>query len=221
MVFVALPPKISWELEDWCMSQIKAMTKNRQPDQSLPTKFLEAEPADEKIKKEFATWFENNSELKSSLTLKINTPRAGTVREQELLWYQPVVLNHVIQNQKQWEAMVGAYSICFDNEYDEDYVHVAFDMVLVSENVDDGDVVSTKDHLTPLEEQLGESIQAAQTILKEMRYMEKREARMRITSDSIFTKVSWFSVLSVVILLGVTFVQVRYLKSYFRKKKLM
>jgi p24 family protein delta-1 len=142
------------------------------------------------------------------------------VREQELLWYQPVVLNHVIQSQKQWEAMVGAYSICFDNAFDEDYVHVAFDMVLVSENADD-DVVTTKEHLTPLEEQLGESIQAAQTILKEMRYMEKREARMRMTSESIFTKVSWFSVLSVVILLGVTFVQVRYLKNYFRKKKLM
>jgi hypothetical protein len=93
-------------------------------------------------------------------------------------------------------------------------------MVLVSENADD-DVVTTKEHLTPLEEQLGESIQAAQTILKEMRYMEKREARMRMTSESIFTKVSWFSVLSVVILLGVTFVQVRYLKNYFRKKKLM
>jgi hypothetical protein len=220
MVFVALPPKISWELEDWCMSQIKAMTKNRRPDQSLPTKFLESEPADETIKKEFLTWFEEDSSLKSSLTLKVHKPRAGIVREQELLWYQPVVLNHVIQSQKQWEAMVGAYSICFDNAFDEDYVHVAFDMVLVSENADD-DVVTTKEHLTPLEEQLGESIQAAQTILKEMRYMEKREARMRMTSESIFTKVSWFSVLSVVILLGVTFVQVRYLKNYFRKKKLM
>ena len=202
------------------MSQIKAMTKNRQPDQSLPTKFQESEPTDETIKKEFLSWFDEDSSLKSSLTLKVHKPRAGIVREQELLWYQPVVLNHVIQSQRQWEAMVGAYSICFDNASDEDYVHVAFDMVLVSENADD-DVVTTKEHLTPLEEQLGESIQAAQTILKEMRYMEKREARMRMTSESIFTKVSWFSVLSVVILLGVTFVQVRYLKNYFRKKKLM
>lgn len=202
------------------MSQIKAMTKNRQADQSLFTKFPEAEPADETIKKEFLSWFENDSSLKSSLTLKVHKPRAGIVREEELLWYRPVVLNHVIQSQKQWEAIVGAYSICFDNAYDEDYVHVAFDMVLVSENVDD-DGVTTKEHLTPLEEQLGESIQAAHTILKEMRYMEKREARMRMTSEAIFTKVSWFSVLSVVILLGVTFVQVRYLKNYFRKKKLM
>jgi hypothetical protein len=220
MVFVALPAKMSWELEDWFMSQIKTMTKNRQADGSLPTKFGEERPADETIQKEFLTWFEEDASLKSDLTLKVHKPRAGVVREEELLLFRPVVLNHVIRSQQQWEAMAGAYSICFDNAYDHDYVHVAFDMVLVSENADD-DAVSTKEHLTPLEEQLEESIHTANTILKEMRYMEKREARMRITSESIFTKVSWFSVVSVVILLGVTFVQVRYLKTYFRKKKLM
>jgi hypothetical protein len=224
MVFVALPAKISWELEDWVMSQVRQMTKNRNPDGSLPTRFLEQEPQDEKLKKEFLTWFEEDKSLKTSLTLNIHKPRAGVVKEEELLWYRPVVLNHVVRSQKQWEAdtTLGGYSICFDNEYEEDHVHVAFDMVLVSEEIDDDEVpLTTKEHLTPLEEQLGESISAAHVILKEMRYMEKREHRMRMTADSIHSKIRLFSYLSVIILLTVTYVQVTYLKRYFKKKKLM
>ena len=225
MVFVALPPKISWDLEDWAMTQVRLMTKNRQADGSLPTKFPETEPEDETIKKEFHSWFENeDASLKSQLTLNIHKPRAGVVREQELLWYRPVVLNHIVKSQQQWEASttLGGYTICFDNNYDEDYVHVAFDMVLVSEEIDDDEVtITTKEHLTPLEEQLGESISAAHVILKEMRYMEKRENRMRMTADSIHSKIRLFSYLSIIILLSVTFVQITYLKRYFKKKKLM
>jgi len=224
MVFVALPAKISWELEDWVMSQIRQMTKNRQADGSLPNRFPEKEPQDENVKKEFLSWYDEEQSLKSSLTLNIHKPRGGTVKEEELLWYRPVVLNHVVRSQRQWEAstLLGGYSICFDNEYEEDYVHVAFDMVLVSEDIDDDEVpLTTKDHLTPLEEQLGESISAAHVILKEMRYMEKREQRMRMTAESIHSKIRLFSYLSVVILLTVTYVQVTYLKRYFKKKKLM
>lgn len=225
MVFVALPSKISWELEDWCMSQIKEMTRNRLDDGSLPKKFPQAEPQHEELKKEFLSWFEEDESIRSSLTLNVHKPRSGIVKEEELLWYRPVVLNHVVHSQKQWEAAttLGGYSICFDNEEEEDTVHVAFDMVLVSEELDDDDevTITTKEHLTPLEEQLGESISAAHVILKEMRYMEKREHRMRMTAESIQSKIRFFSYLSVFILLTVTYVQVTYLKRYFKKKKLM
>ena len=222
MIFVALPPKISWALEDWCINQIKAMVKNRQQD-SLPEIFPEKEPADEEIRKEYQSWFEPEVSLRSYCTLKVHKPRAGLLKEQELRWFTPVVLSHVVQSQQQWEAatMLGGYAICFDNEEDEDYVHVAFDMVLVSDNIYDDVQVTAKDHLTPLEEQLGESINAANTILNEMRYMEKRESRMRMTADSIHSKIRLFSYVSVIILFAVTYVQVTYLKRYFQKKKLM
>ena len=78
-----------------------------------------------------------------------------------------------------------------------------------------------KQHLTPLEEALDKSINAANTVIREMKYMEKREARMRVTADSINSRVQYFSYLSVAVLLGVTYVQVTYLKRYFHKKKLM
>jgi len=228
MIFVALPSTISPELEDWAMGQVRLMvTKERRDDGSLPNKFPEQEPEDEQLKKEFRKLFDDEeSSLKSSLTLDIHKPRGGTVKEEELLWYRPVVLNHVVRSQRQWEASttLGGYSICFDNEYEEAAVHVAFDMVLVSEEFyDDDDEMprTTKDHLTPLEDQLGESIKAAHVILKEMRYMEKREHRMRATAESIHSKIRLFSYLSVIILLTVTYVQVTYLKRYFKKKKLM
>jgi hypothetical protein len=51
--------------------------------------------------------------------------------------------------------------------------------------------------------------------------MEKREARMRVTADSINSRVRWFGYLSVAVLLVVTYLQVTYLKQYFHKKKLM
>lgn len=76
-------------------------------------------------------------------------------------------------------------------------------------------------HLTPLEETLDESIEAANNVLREMRYMEKREVRMRKTADSINTRIRWFSYLSMSVLLAVTYIQVTYLKRYFRKKKLL
>lgn len=103
-----------------------------------------------------------------------------------------------------------------------------FDIALISdkpydtEDGSDGKAQFSKDaHLTPLEMSLDESIRAATVVLREMDYMEQREARMRQTAESINTRVRWFSYLSVSILLSVTYIQVSYLKRYFHKKKLM
>ena len=84
-----------------------------------------------------------------------------------------------------------------------------------------GEARAIEEHLTPLEESLEKSIMAARNVLKEMDYMESREKRMRVTSDSINTRVQWFSYLSIGILLVVTYGQVTYLRRYFHKKKLM
>jgi hypothetical protein len=119
-----------------------------------------------------------------------------------------------------------SYRVCFLNGDAENQAQVILDVVLLSEEmIDDEDTSSLgfqKDkHLTPLEQSLQNSITAANTVLQEMKYMEQREQRMRITAENINTRVRWFSYLSVAVLLVVTYIQVTYLKRYFHKKKLM
>lgn len=166
-------------------------------------------------------------------------------------FFTPMVVNFVHkavrgkdykEKPKSDETLEG-YGICLKNDDDENMVHVILDIVLVSEDIGIGEEtleaewakahVSRKKgdsphtdfdktmHLTPLERSLDQSISAAHAVLREMKYMEKREARMRYTADSINTRVRWFSYLSIGVLLVVTYVQVTYLKRYFHKKKLM
>jgi hypothetical protein len=106
-------------------------------------------------------------------------------------------------------------------------MHIVMDSVMTSEEYGIGDDALSEDesfqgsHLTPLAEQLQESLAAAKSVIKEMNYMERRESRMRLTTDSINARVRYFSYISVGVLLAVTYVQVTYLKRYFHKKKLL
>jgi len=119
------------------------------------------------------------------------------------------------------------YEFCFENSNEDAPVQIIVESVLLSDPImsNDGDGATKKgfepEHLTPLAEQLAESIGSAESVLKEMRYMEGRERRMRQTSDSINSRVRYFSYISVSVLLVVTYIQVTYLKRYFRKKKLL
>ena len=78
-----------------------------------------------------------------------------------------------------------------------------------------------KEHLSPLEEAFEEGVALSHSVLDEMHYMEKREARMKQTTDGTNSRIRYFSYLSVLILLGVTWVQIQYLKNYFKKKKVL
>lgn len=141
------------------------------------------------------------------------------------------------------EDDLSGYAVCFDNAHgnmdnlkikmggDEDgdddegmQIQIIMDIVFLNdedeENSNEPNFVKEK-HLSPLEESLDLSIKAANTVLREMKYMTDREERMRLTADSINQRVQYFSIISVVILLAVTYVQVTYLKRYFKKKKLM
>lgn len=227
MVFVALPSSLPSQLEEWYVTQVLDMTQNRETDGGLPRKFRNQPPAEDlQVLDEF---LEENGK-KTGLQLQVQKPRKGgrPLRQQELNWFVPVVLNNVVKTGAEWDTQtaLGGYSICFDNTDAEEQVHVVFEVLLASKEPEkDPAVLDSKDlkhkHLTPLEEQIKISIAASKAILNEMTYMEKREARMRRTADSINRNVRYFSYLSILILLSVTFVQVRYLKRYFRKKKIM
>jgi hypothetical protein len=231
MAFMAMPSTMSTEIEEWYIDQMVTLGKQRnEVDGSLNRKF-EAQPPAEMLK-ELDEFMEENGR-RSGLQLRIQKARnPRPMRQQELTWFLPTVLNHVEKYQrktnanKEWtpNAHLDGHTICLENR-SENQVHIIFDIVLVSEDYGDDEAGSSggiaKKHLTPLEQELAASVNAANSIISEMRYMEKREARMRVTTESINARIRFFSYISVAVLLIVTYLQVTYLKRYFKKKKLM
>lgn len=221
MVFMAVPADMKDNGEEWFVSQINQLTKARTEDEGLPKEFPEKPSAEfQKAMDEFVEEWD----AETGFELKIQKPRRPVLREHEFKWFEPIVLNWVVRSHRTPEARLGGYSICFEADDAEQTAHFIFDVVLVSDEIDDdatdGSVLK-KEHLTPLEINLARSISSATKVLNEMRYMESRETRMRHTSDSINTRVRYFSYASILILFGVTGIQVTYLKKYFKKKKIL
>lgn len=223
-------------LETWYVDQVFLMTKAKNQHKVIP-RAVPDEPIDAVASKMSAYLQEHGGDHTDLQILITGSPISDRTNYQYTLstkYFVPTVINYVgsttdARMNRHRTASDGGnlegYGICMTNGSAERRVQIIFDILLISEEVLDDDVTSkrfTKDqHLTPLEESLDQSIDAANSVIREMKYMEKREARMRKTAESINTRVRWFSYLSVSILLSVTYIQVTYLKRYFHKKKLM
>jgi hypothetical protein len=244
MVFLALPsmtydeesPKTpTWvskfkELEAHFFRQMVEISKHRNKA-TLP-KVFPSQPPDEvrAAMDSFIEYFEG--ETKSGCTIQLSNPQSSVSRTLESYWFTPVVVNNVrkvirSRREEREASPLEGYKACFHNSNEDFPMHIVMDSVMTSEEYGIGDDALSEDesfqgsHLTPLAEQLQESLAAAKSVIKEMNYMERRESRMRLTTDSINARVRYFSYISVGVLLAVTYVQVTYLKRYFHKKKLL
>jgi emp24/gp25L/p24 family/GOLD len=152
--------------------------------------------------------------------------------------------NNPRQHQQQ-NANFMSVRLCIINQDEEEHVHVVFVKLQDGEDIGEhdgapitGDEVQENEdetpeqakarkffekekHLNPLDTSLQRSINAANAVLRDMKFMELREKRLRQTSDNINNRIRWFAYISVSILLAVTYMQVTYLKSYFHKKKVL
>jgi hypothetical protein len=215
------------ELEEHFVYQMAEMQKYRVRS-ALPRKFPNAPP--ESISQAMTKFLNDNydGELKSGCKVTVSNPKSTASRTMDNLWFTPIVINHIrkaIRSKDGEENPLEGYEICFENTNEEAPVQIIVESVLVSDNgrgeTDDDQPVFDGSNLTPLAEQLSESIDSANSIINEMRYMEGRERRMRQTADSINSRVKYFAYISVAVLVVVTYLQVTYLKRYFRKKKLL
>jgi len=220
-------------METYFFGQMLEITTKKRKKIALPRKFPGSPSEEIKAAMDsFIEYFEG--EEKAGLQVKLSNPKSSSTRTMETFWFTPIVINHlrkaVRANADERESSpLEGYSACFVNTNPDFPVRMVVDSVMTSEEfgVGDDDNVSSEDasfdgaHLTPLAEQLAESLSAAQSVIREMNYMERRESRMRLTADSINARVRYFSYISVGVLLVVTYVQVTYLKRYFRKKKLL
>jgi len=218
-------------LERHFLGQMQKITQRRTKNAALVRKFPDKPPTEvQSSMDEFLKSF--NGSLKTECEVELTNTKSTNSRTMDTYWFTPLVINHVrraIRTPKKdrESSPLDGYAVCFQNDHHE-VVHVILDSVMVGEGPEyDDDENASEDpafqshHLTPLADQLGESIQAAKTVITEMEYMERRESRMRLTANSINSRVRFFSYISVGILLLVTYLQVTYLKRYFRKKKLL
>lgn len=241
LLFLPLPsegsPTSEWikkyeDLEQFYLAQVIDLTKSR-VHTTLPRSFSSDPPQnikstmDELIDK----WY--NGETNTQVQIKITNPHTESSTTMETKWFEPIVVNHLRrtlrlqQHERHEKTPLEGYEICFISKNDDVPALMMVEHVLTSDDPYDesedneASMIFKGEHLTPLQDQLDESIQAATSVIRELNLMERREQRMRKTADSINWRVRNFSNLSIVILILVTFFQVTYLKRYFRKKKLL
>lgn len=245
MVFLALPSPTSDEEEDgtttkWVrnystleshfLGQMNELTKRKTQTSALQRKFPVKPSSD--VQSSMDNFLESfDGTLSSGCKVKLSNPTSTSSRNMDTYWFTPLVINHVrraIRTREREKSPLSGYTACFVNDNDDFAVRIVVDSVLTSEGpVYDDDEIDSEDasfqghHLTPLADQLGRSLQAAHTVITEMNLMERREQRMRMTAESINSRVRYFSYISVGILLVVTYLQVTYLKRFFKKKKLL
>ena len=75
--------------------------------------------------------------------------------------------------------------------------------------------------LKPMELELKKLEDIAEAVVSDFAYMKSREKLMRDTNESTNSRVLWFSIFSMVVLLGLALWQVFYLKRFFKAKKLI
>jgi hypothetical protein len=201
--------------EAWYVDQTLKLTRMKSKATGIPNKFPDEMP--KKVAKHVNTFVEEAGSNESPITIQVSAsvdPMDGAIPvsykdRQKSHYFMPTVFQHVrkaisLRARNKGPSMESpiSYHVCFLNADPETQTQVILDVILLSEDIQDDENSSSagfqKDkHLTPLEQSLQNSITAANTVLKEMQYMETRESRMRETAESINARVRWFSYLRV------------------------
>ncbi|KAJ8144407.1 hypothetical protein OXX80_011075 [Metschnikowia pulcherrima] len=85
----------------------------------------------------------------------------------------------------------------------------------------DWNALQTAEKLRPAEVDLKRVHEMTKEITQELHYLKAREERMRDTNESTNSRVKWFSILIVVVLLALGAWQIQYLRHYFKVKHII
>lgn len=113
----------------------------------------------------------------------------------------------------------GLHKVCFSNSSPTRRKVVV--TVRKGVEVDDHSSIARKDHVEQIEKQLDKMRDMALQIKEEMIYMRGREEEMRDTNETTNTRVLWFNIMTLTILVAMGLWQIYYLKRYFQMKKLI
>lgn len=218
LVLLAMKSDIPDTLEEWFFKEVSEISR---PNSLQFLKDLSSIP--ETLSQQLKS--ASSKQPRGRVRAKLEHSGGGSYTKPiNLNFYKISVHPHIAkeQNDASWDPDYGGFHICLENDTNSE-IHVLFNYVIVSEvsaTLSKHHVVK-KEHLSVLERNFAKSVKLTKTILDEMEYMERREARMKHTTDHTNRRVKYFSFVSISILVGVTYVQVTYLKSYFRKKKIL
>ncbi|KAJ9158880.1 hypothetical protein P3X46_024424 [Hevea brasiliensis] len=156
---------------------------------------------------------EDNSRL-PTISIKVTSPYGNNLHQKE----------NVTHGQFAFTTQeAGNYLACFwvggDNQGGGD----------VSVNLDwktgiaakDWESVARKEKIEGVELELRKLEGAVEAIHENLLYLKSREAELRTVSETTNTRVAWFSIMSLGLCIVVSVLQLWYLKSFFRKKKLI
>lgn len=121
----------------------------------------------------------------------------------------------------------GEYTLCFISRaatssrgLSEQKRAIVLNFKVGTESIDYKDL-ATKEKLKPIELQLRMVEEAIQTIHSEYDYYKKKEAEMRNTNEHMTAKVTYVSLGLIAIFVLFSAWQIRHLRSYFRKKRMI
>ncbi|XP_019865210.1 transmembrane emp24 domain-containing protein bai [Aethina tumida] len=116
------------------------------------------------------------------------------------------------------------YEICFVSHVPPNQRGVSQEVSLVTKHgveTKNYDTYGEAAQLKPIEKELKRLEDLSSAIVQDFAFMRKREEEMRDTNESTNTRVLYFSILSMLCLLGLATWQVLYLRRYFKAKKLI
>ncbi|XP_030424528.1 transmembrane emp24 domain-containing protein 10-like [Gopherus flavomarginatus] len=117
------------------------------------------------------------------------------------------------------------YEICFESHAQSVGFRVPDQLIIL--NVKHGvearnyEDIAKAEKLKPLEVDLRRLEDLSESIVKDFAYMKQREEEMRDTNESTSTRVLYFSIFSMLCLVGLATWQVCYLRRFFKAKKLI
>lgn len=113
----------------------------------------------------------------------------------------------------------GAVNLCVENK-GEKYMKIVFELLSGVEAGDTAGVASDED-LKPIERQLVQLDRTIESIKTTTSYIVSREEEKIAHASSISFKLYMFSVITMVTMAVISFLQAKYLKNFFRSKKLI
>jgi len=167
---------------------------------------------------------------KTGVFVRVKKNPRPIIRHQPLKSHIGVIfreMNVAGKKSESWE--VTEYDFCLYPSSNVNPVKVIFNFVFESDEEEEYDPndddeekkIVKKEQLRPLERGLQQAINKGNRILNELRYMERRESRMNQTSMTINRRVRHISYFGIALMFFLSLFQMKYLKSYLKKKKIL
>jgi len=118
----------------------------------------------------------------------------------------------------------GLYSFCFSNKMSTltpKVVSFMLNLLKESDKERKDDNVATQEHITPLETAILQLSAELSAVQSEQSYMKMRERAHRNTNESTNSRVVWWSIFEVVMLLAMSAWQIYYLRRFFEVKRIV